>query len=350
MATGKSQSDALTLLVTCAGRRVELLRAFSAAARRLGVKLRIIAVDSEQTAPALYVADSPILVPAVDHADYIPQLLELIKQHAVDALIPTTDTDLPKLSAARDDFEAAGCTALIAKPDVIRTCRDKTLTHDFLAGQGIDTPVTYTPAQVKRKRTLEYPLLVKPRTGSASHHVHKIADAGELEYHLAHVPDPIVQEFVDGVEHTLDVYVGLTGEARCVVPRRRLQVRGGEVSKGMTVKDDEIMQVGKRVVDVLGPSQRGVVTLQCIVTADRRIRFIEINPRVGGGMPLAIAAGADIPGWLIQELRGQTPTIAFDGWQDRLCMLRYDWSVFVAESEATQPAQARPLHHLPEFE
>ena len=46
------------------------------------------------------------------------------------------------------------------------------------------------------------------------------------------------------------------------------------------------------------------MTLQCIVTSDHHIRFIEINPRFGGGAPLGIAAGADYPGWLMQELLG----------------------------------------------
>jgi hypothetical protein len=65
--------------------------------------------------------------------------------------------------------------------------------------------------------------------------VHKLDEPRDLEYFLSKARDPIVQEFVDGIEHTLDVYVGLTGEPRCVVPRRRWQTRGGEVSIGVTV-------------------------------------------------------------------------------------------------------------------
>lgn len=72
----------------------------------------------------------------------------------------------------------------------------------------------------------------------------------------------------------------------------------------------------------------GVVTLQCFLTVDGRVRFIEINPRFGGGVPLAIRAGADFPRWLIEEHLGRQPDIAPEAWQDGLVMLRYDEAVF----------------------
>jgi len=333
----------LTLLVTCAGRRVELLQAFRAAAGRLGIPLRIVAVDSVRTAPALYVADVAVLVPAVESPQYIPTLLELAERHAATALIPTTDTDLLLVSEHRDAFGRLGCTALIADTTVIRMCRDKVATFHFLKQHGIDTPMTWTPDEVRALRAPRFPLFLKPRTGSASHSVRKLQDRRDLDYQLDRVPDAIVQEFLNGPEYTLDVYVGLSGHVRCVVPRQRLQVRGGEVVKGVTVKDLELMAAGRRVVEALGPSVRGLLTIQCIVTADRRIRFIEINPRFGGGAPLSIAAGADFPSWLLQELRGEQPTIAFDSWRDRLCVFRYDWAVFVPEEQTGDPAAAAPL-------
>jgi len=109
------------------------------------------------------------------------------------------------------------------------------------------------------------------------------------------------------------------------------------------------MAAGKRLVEALGPSLRGLITLQCIVTPERRIRFIEINPRFGGGAPLGIAAGADYPAWLLQELSGQTPRIAFDGFRHGLCMLRYDWSVFVSLDDDLRPKLVPPLRPPPEF-
>jgi carbamoyl-phosphate synthase large subunit len=349
MPKGSTSSETLTLLVTCVGRRVELLQAFRAAAERLGVKLCLIGSDTTATAPALNCADKAILVPAINDGGYIPALLNAVRRHRVHALIPTIDTDLPLISRHRGEFQEAGCQALIADPEVIAICRDKILTYQFLERHGIDTPTTYTPEAIRGLAEHRYPYFIKPRYGSASLLVHKIEDELDLNYYLEKVPEPIIQEFVSGLEHTLDVYVGLTGVPRCVVPRARWQVRSGEVAKGVVIKDLKIMEAGKRVVEALGRSLRGLVTLQCIVTSDHRIRFIEINPRFGGGAPLGIAAGADYPAWLIQELRGQTPEIQFDGFRHGLSMLRYDWSVFMPLDDDLTPRITKPLKRFPSW-
>ena len=68
-----------------------------------------------------------------------------------------------------------------------------------------------------------------------------------------------------------------------------------------------------------------------------------------GFEPSAIAAGADFPAWILQELQGQTPAIAFDGFRHGLCMLRYDWSVFVPLEADLKPKLARPLGGFPDF-
>jgi carbamoyl-phosphate synthase large subunit len=169
---------------------------------------------------------------------------------------------------------------------------------------------------------------MKPRRGSASKGNYEITNRDELRVLGRRVPQAIVQEFVRGVEHTLDVYCGLDGVPRCAVPRRRLEVRGGEVVKAVVVKDAAMIDVGCRVAEALGECM-GVVTIQLIQTPHGELRVIEINPRFGGGVPLAIQAGADFPKWLLQSAIGKTPRIRRDGFRDGESMLRYDDSVFV---------------------
>jgi carbamoyl-phosphate synthase large subunit len=137
-----------------------------------------------------------------------------------------------------------------------------------------------------------------------------------------------VQEFVRGEEFTCDAFVDDQMRVRCVVPRRRLEVRSGEVSKARIVQDPVIMERVAQLVTVLGAGP-GVITIQLIRGADGVIKFIEVNPRFGGGAPLSIRAGADFPRWILQELRGQSPRIRFDGFEDGLLMLRYDEEVWV---------------------
>ncbi len=307
---------------------MELVRAFREAGKRLRVGLEIHGTDATALSPAIHHVDRPHLVPSIASGDYIRALLRIVQRERIDLLIPLIDSELGLIAEAAPKFERLGCLALISSPRVVEVCRDKIETFRVLRGAGIDTPLTWTWAQAMRQRRHKFPYYLKPRAGSAAKGNYVVRNRAELEVFGRRVPDAIVQEYVSGVEHTLDVYTGLDGVPRCVVPRRRLEVRTGEVSKGIVVKNSAIMEVGRRVAEVLGQC-RGVITVQCIVTPKQRIRAIEINPRFGGGAPLAIYAGADFPKWVLQELLGAVPRIDPDGFRDGVAMLRYDESVFL---------------------
>lgn len=316
------------MLMTCVGRRVELLRAFRRAGEQLGLDLSIHGADASPLSPAIHCVDTAHTVPSIGSGRYIETLLTLVKKHRISLLIPLIDTELELLSEARERFADLNCTALISAPSVVATCNDKLATYEVLTRAKIDTPKTWPWKEVTARKRHTFPYFLKPRAGSAGVGNFVIRTVEELHTLGSRVSDAIVQEFVEGVEHTLDVYTGLDGVPRCVVPRKRIEVRNGEVSKGLTVKDPDIMAVGKRVAEVLGEC-RGVVTVQCMVTPERRIRVIEINPRFGGGAPLAIHAGADFPKWILQELTGTRPRINPQGFRHDVAMLRFDESVFV---------------------
>jgi len=320
--------ERLAILFTCVGRRIELLRAFQRAARALRIDLVIHGADINRTAPAIHFVDVPHIVPRIEDRRHIPALVELVEREKIDAIIPLIDSDLESLSRSMARFAKAGAQVVISDVDVIRTCADKLLTFEALSRAGVDTPATWSVQAALRRRGHRFPYFFKPRRGSAGQGLFRLNNLAELRVFAKRDPDGIVQEFVEGTEYTLDVYTGLDGAAKCVVPRRRLEVRTGEVSKGLVVKHPEVMAVGRRAVTALGRC-RGVITVQCMVERAGRIRVIEINPRFGGGAPLSIAAGADFPKWLMAELLGREPHADFEGYRDNLAMLRYDESVFV---------------------
>lgn len=322
----------LGVLFTCIGRRIELADAFRRAAAKLNIRLTIHGADMTWFAPALHHVDRAHIVPALCDSNYLDALVEIIRKNRIDLAIPLIDSELMLMSEAWERLDAIGCRVVISSEDVIHKCQDKLLTFEVLKKAGIDTPKTWSYREALRRKRHRFPYMVKPREGSAGQGNFKVDHLAELKVLCRRVHDPIVQEFVEGWEHTLDVYTGLDGIPRCVVPRRRLEVRSGEVSKGMVVKDPRIMAVGRRVATALGDC-RGVVTVQCMVTPDQRIRVIEINPRFGGGVPLAINAGADFPKWLMAQHLGRRVRINPTGFKDKITMLRYDQSVFCSLNE-----------------
>jgi carbamoyl-phosphate synthase large subunit len=120
-------------------------------------------------------------------------------------------------------------------------------------------------------------------------------------------------------------------KVRCVVPRKRIEIRAGEVSKSQIIKNENIMYQAAEVVTKLGAGP-GVITLQLFLTDDGRVKFIEINPRFGGGVPLSIKAGANFPKWILREILGEKVNIRFNGFKDKLIMTRYDAEVWIDHS------------------
>jgi len=335
---GKSDRHAerdMVVLFTCIGRRVSLLKAFRDAARRLGRRIRFCGTDVTGLSPALQCCDEAFLVERTTHPRYVRQLLSIVKKHGVRLIVPTTDLDLRVLAVHRSRFERLGCHVLVSEPEVVEICRDKRLTRRFLVRCGFDGPRTLSPRsalEADRKGQLTWPCLLKPWDGSAAKGNTIVRNRKELLFFARQVPNAICQEMVEGTEYTCDVYVDFEHRVRCVVPRRRIEVRSGEVSKAQVVKDRRIMKSAAEVVRRLGAGS-GVITVQLFVTKRNVIKIIEVNPRFGGGAPLAIRAGADFPRWILQELSGQRPRIVFDGFQDGLVMLRYDSEVWLSKPE-----------------
>ncbi len=334
--TKRGRKPRLSVLFTCVGRRVELVDSFRAAASELNIHLTIHGADLSGLAPAMHHVDTGHIVPPLSDPKHNKVLLQIAKLHDIDMVIPLIDSELLALSRTAPEFEAFGTRVVISSEKVIETCQDKLLTYKTLKNAGIDTPLTWTLEQVLKKRRHRFPYFMKPREGSAGQGNFKIDDLDTLKVLARQVPSPIVQEFVEGVEHTLDVYTGFDGRPRCVVPRKRLEVRAGEVSKAVVVNNRPIMAIGRRVVEMLGAC-RGVVTVQCIVTPDRNIRVLEINPRFGGGAPLGIRAGANFPLWLMAEHLGRKVEIKPTAFEHNLAMLRYDESVFIPLNKKIAP-------------
>jgi len=114
------------------------------------------------------------------------------------------------------------------------------------------------------------------------------------------------------------------------VPRKRLEVRAGEVSKSQIELNPKIMAAGRKVAQAL--AQRGglgMINLQCIYPGEGDVKFIEINPRFGGGCPLSIKAGYPFPQWAVEMALGRALSPLPDNLGDGLTMLRYDEAVFV---------------------
>ena len=318
----------MNVLFTCIGRRVSLLESFRRAAKQLKINASLLGTDTTELSPALQLCDQRFSVKPTTHTGYIKQILSIVKANRVKLLVPTVDLDLKLLAQNKPKFAALGCRVLVSNLEVIDICQDKRKTYRFLVKNGFGTALTMSIRSALSKKKMKWPCFLKPWDGYAGRGNAVINNRKELLFYAKRIPNAICQELVEGSEYTCDVYVDFGMKVRCVVPRKRIEVRAGEVSKGQIAKNARIMSETTTLVEKLGAGP-GVITLQLFLTGDGKIKYIEINPRFGGGAPLSIKAGADFPKWILQELSGRKPNIRPDGFKDNLVMLRYDSEVWL---------------------
>lgn len=320
----------VNVLILSAGRRVSLVRAFQEAMRRLELPGKVLAADLRPDLSAACQVAERCQLPHVLAEEYPVALRELCLQQRVALAIPTIDTELPVLASLRPSFAERGIHLVVSSEELVRRCRDKRLTTGLFEGLGLPTPRLY------RGGDLQFPLFAKPVSGSMSQGIRVFTSAHELEVSGLDLEAHLLMEVVSPQEWdevTIDLYYDRSGALRGLVPRRRLEVRAGEVSKAWT---DKSLVAGLRPLFDKLQGARGCLTAQVFVhRQEQRFLGIEINPRFGGGYPLSERAGARYPETLLREYLGGETVPYRQDWEDRLMMLRYDAEVWTRYHDPT---------------
>lgn len=311
-----------SILITSAGRRVSLVKSFKNEIQKLGLDLKVMCSDSNpEMSAACQMAFKQFKTPKVSDPNYISSLVNLCIENHVKVLIPTIDTELLVLSQNKTEFEENGIELILSDTNFIEKCRDKRRIHDFF------DEIKFNRAKEYNLDELEFPTFVKPIDGSSSIGIYLINEEKELTEELTSNPKNMFLEYFDSQyyeEYTVDIYFNKTSKIISIVPRQRLFVRGGEVNKGCTRKNEIIEFVKEKLDRVEG--LRGCITLQVFFHKEHKSVYgIEINPRFGGGFPLSYLAGANFPLWIIKEYILNEPVEVYStAWEDNLLMLRYD--------------------------
>jgi carbamoyl-phosphate synthase large subunit len=349
---GDTNERRLTVLISSAGRRVELVRIFRRAVAELTRGGRVLAADSSWYSSASHEADEGIIAPEATDAAFVPAMLASCAEHGVDVVVPTADRELGVWAAARARFAAIGTAVAVSAPEAVAIARDRLRTHAWLTEHGFPT--------VRQGRLREalaepaawpVPLVVKPRFAGAGEGACLVRTREELAALVERESDRafageagcelLVQSLAGGVEHTIDVLVDGVGRCVSAVPRRRLETRGGEVSKAVTVRSAPLIALARRLGEAL-PGAHGALNFHVFLDdATGGLAVLDVNARFGAGFPLSWRAGADHARWLLEDACGLTSSVTPACWRDGLVMLRYDAAVFVDQASAPVGRRSR---------
>ena len=295
----------VSVLLTCAGQRVDIVRAFREALDAGGHDGRVLVSDLDPLSPSLFAADAVIPLPPVSDPGYVAAVAEACRREGARAVLPLTDLDPVMLARAGAQIEAAGALLFLPSAEVALGCQDKWECQLMLERSGLPSPPTWLPADAD-PAALPYPVLVKPRLGFAARHIYRCADPGELAFFLRYTPaESVIQQALPGHEFSVDCLGDLEGRPLGAVPRAMIQAKGGEQVKGETLDDPQLTELGAATVEALGLA--GPSTVQCFREGREVLGITDINTRFGGAFPLPQAAGAAYPETILAIAAGERP-------------------------------------------
>ncbi|WP_298789293.1 ATP-grasp domain-containing protein [uncultured Allomuricauda sp.] len=335
------------ILFTCAGRRNYLIKYFKEALNGNG---NVVAVDMQLSAPALVDADIARKVPNIYDPAYIPALKKVIKEERINAVISLNDLELPILSKHKKDLENQGAKIIISDPNAIGIAFDKWRTFTFFKNIGVNTPKTYLTIQdaldAIQNSELIYPLIIKPRWGSASISIDIAENEKELKlaYNLQHIKvkrsilknassediekSILIQEKIDGEEYGIDILNDFEGNHYDSFVRKKLAMRSGETDKAVSIIDSKFSETAK----IIAENTKHVGNMDCdFFVHKNEIYYLEMNPRFGGGYPFSHEAGINTPAIYISWLNGQTDVDKFNNFAPGLTFSKYDNLMKISE-------------------
>lgn len=325
---GNDIKEVNVLILSC-GRRVELTKCFIEAKKNLGIKGNVVCCDASETAPALFFADKKYQVPRIDSGEYVESIIDICSKENISLIVPTIDTELSLLAENKEYIEdKTNAKVLISNEKCITICQDKILSALFFADNNFGVPKTLDKEALE-SGDYTFPLFIKPKNGSSSINAYKIENKKELDFFYDYIKEPIVQECVKGIEYTVDVFLDFDSNIISCVPRQRLAIRSGEILKGVIDMNEDIINDVNKVISLLKPI--GHITVQGFWGQDKVFRYIEINPRFGGGAPMAIKAGADSCRWLYMLLTGQKIEKDSINVKDNALFVRFDDSILLGK-------------------
>jgi carbamoyl-phosphate synthase large subunit len=315
------------ILLTGVGKRYDIVACFA----RL---TRTIAADPNPLAPAQYAAHVRAAPPPIADPGYVPALRELCERHGVGAVIPLTDLDIEVLARARAE---GFLPALTPSPEVARATYDKYEAHRLLTRLGLPSPPTALPEEEPDS----YPVMVKPRRGSGARSIHLARDRAEKDFFVryvaegrpGHTGEPVmVQRAMGGPELSIDCLGDLEGRCLNAIPRTMLESRGGESIKGTTIRDPELIELGRRTMEAL--RVRGPATIQVFRDPEVGLGITDVNTRFGGAFPAPVYAalpGRTYPELIVRMAAGETIAPHVGEFREGGTFTRYYWQLELDE-------------------
>lgn len=250
----------------------------------------VIGCDVDETAAGQFFVDEFLIAPFVRNKEEYKEWM-LVHAKEVDLVIPTVDEELKELASFVSEIDAE---VALSPKETLEIAGNKLRAYKWMQ----DNLPEYAPQFISLADWTEgwsevSELFIKPKFGRGARGCRVVSqtELSFLKKTEENTDDWIVMELLPGTEWTIDGYVAKNGKIVYLTPRERLGLAGGISIKGRTVKNEAVQNAATALLQKL--ECRGPVCIQFKADTDGNPKFIEINPRLSGGLMITAAAGVD---------------------------------------------------------
>lgn len=317
------ESRHLNILILSCGTRNKIVQYFE---QELTGEGKVVATDCSKLSPALYEADKHYIVPRITEDIYIDTILDICKREEIDGVLSLIDPELSLLALNMGRFQEIGVTVIGSPYDVCERSFDKYEMYKWLCSHGYACAKSYLDIDDFKKDIqagkIAFPVFVKPVKGSASISATKVYDEKMLELLMQRDKDLMIQEFLDGQEIGADCYIDMiSGEAVSIFTKNKIAMRAGETDKAVSFKDSRLFDMIEKFVEAFG--FRGPIDID-VFNADGEYYISEVNPRFGGGYPLAHECGCNHIGMIANNLMKKINKNFIGDYKEDVYMMKYN--------------------------
>jgi carbamoyl-phosphate synthase large subunit len=237
--------------------------------------------------------------PLVTELGFTDAICKIIYQNRISHVFAAHDDALLALSEIRDTL---GATLVTSPPEVCRIARSKRQTIGLLR-DAVPTPTIYdTPAAVP-----SYPVFVKPDAGQGSRGARLISSCDGLHNALREDPSCVIQEYLPGVEYTVDCFSDRARGLLYAEGRERFRVSGG-ITAHCHFETNPLFTEYAQCINRLLPF-RGAWFFQLKADSHGTLKLLEASARIAGTSGISRVSGINLPLLSLYEAEGLNVSI-----------------------------------------
>lgn len=306
--------EPIRILIGSVGRRIYLIDWFEEALENLGLQGEVHVTESDKYSAGYLRAKYHHLMPRYEDPIYESAMLDLFYQLRPHLFFSVNDYELNVLSTTglAQRLRSLGGIVLALSAEKHAEVHDKLLMANALKACGIATPDTVLLSDTEALKSLTQPdekFVVKDRYGSGSSGL-LVVEPKNLtltrEWLVSNTPglslnSLVVQPAIEGPEYGVDIITSLDAKGDIhVLARKKRRMRSGETDQAETVSSEPFKQIASRIAE--WTSHRGLIDVDIIINNQGELKVIDINPRFGGGYPFNHLAGANVPGYYVEQI------------------------------------------------